>query len=75
MIVTEIRQVGNSDGTLLPKELMQDLKAKRGDQLYWVKVGDRHYVDIHDSNFAKKMQVIENVMHDYKDALKALSKK
>lgn len=74
MITTEIRQVGNSDATLLPKELMQALQAKRGDKLHWVQAGTRFYVDIHDENFAKKMEVIDGVMSDYKDALKALSK-
>jgi len=34
----EIKKIGNSDGVILPRELMQRLDLKRGQQLYVVEL-------------------------------------
>lgn len=38
----EIKKIGNSDGLLLPKELMQRLDLKRGQQLHITELPGTH---------------------------------
>ena len=71
----EIKKIGNSDGLILPRELMQRLDLKRGQQLHVVELaGGGFQVLPYDPDFEKTMKIADELMDDYRDTLAALAK-
>jgi putative addiction module antidote len=71
----EIKKIGNSEGLILPKELMQRLDLKRGQQLHIVELaGGGFQVLPYDPDFAKTMDLADEIMDEYRDTLAALAK-
>jgi putative addiction module antidote len=71
----EIKKIGNSDGLILPKELMQRLDLKRGQQLHIVELaGGGFQVLPYDPDFEKTMDLADEIMDEYRDTLAALAK-
>jgi putative addiction module antidote len=71
----EIKKIGNSDGVILPRELMQRLDLKRGQQLHIVELAGGGFQALpYDPDFEKTMDVAEEVMDEYRDTLAALAK-
>ena len=71
----EIKKIGNSDGFILPRELMQRLDLKRGQQLHVIELaGGGLQLLPYDPDFAETMQVADEIMDEYRDTLTALAK-
>ena len=71
----EIKRFGNSHGLILPKELMQRLDLKRGQQLYITELaGGGFQVLPYDADFEKTMEVAAEIMDEYRDTLAVLAK-
>jgi antitoxin MazE len=71
----EIKRIGNSDGLILPRELMQRLDLRRGQQLHIIELaGGGFQVLPYDPDFEKTMEVADEIMDEYKDTLAALAK-
>jgi len=71
----EIKKIGNSDGVILPRELMQRLDLKRGQQLYIVELAGGGFQAVpYDPDFEKAMEIADQIMDEYRDALSALAK-
>ncbi len=71
----EIKKIGNSDGFLLPRELMQRLDLKRGQQLYIVELPGGGFQALpYDPDFERTMEIADEVMDQYRDTLAALAK-
>ena len=71
----EIKKIGNSDGLLLPKELMQRLDLKRGQLLHVVELAGGGFQAIpYDPDFEKTMEIADEIMDKYRDTLAALAK-
>jgi putative addiction module antidote len=71
----EIKKIGNSDGLLLPKELMQRLDLKRGQELHITELpGGGFQAMPYDPDFERTMEIADEVMDKYKDTLAALAK-
>ncbi|MBR0970347.1 MULTISPECIES: AbrB family transcriptional regulator [Bradyrhizobium] len=71
----EIRKIGNSDGLLLPRELMQRLDLKRGQQLHIVELsGGGFQLLPYDPDFERTMEIADEIMDKYRDTLAALAK-
>ena len=71
----EIKKIGNSEGLILPKELMQRLDLKRGQQLHIVELaGGGFQVLPYDPDFEKTMDLADEIMDEYRDTLAALAK-
>ena len=71
----EIKKIGNSDGLLLPKELMQRLDLKRGQELHVTEMaGGGLQLMPYDPDFERTMEAADEVMDKYKDTLAALAK-
>ncbi|QUS41602.1 AbrB family transcriptional regulator [Tardiphaga alba] len=71
----EIKKIGNSDGLLLPKELMQRLDLQRGQELYVTELaGGGLQLMPYDPDFERTMEAADEVMDKYKDTLAALAK-
>ena len=71
----EIKRIGNSDGLILPRELMQRLDLKRGQQLHVVELaGGGFQVLPYDPDFEEAMKLADGVMDEYRDTLATLAK-
>ncbi len=71
----QIKKIGNSDGLILPKELMQRLGLKRGQQLHIVELAAGGFQVLpYDPDFEKTMNLADEIMDEYRDALAALAK-
>jgi putative addiction module antidote len=71
----EIKKIGNSDGVILPRELMQRLDLKRGQQLHIIELaGGGFQVLPYDPDFDKTVEIADEIMDEYRDTLAALAK-
>lgn len=71
----EIKKIGNSTGLILPKELLAKLDMKQGDWLHVTENADGSIrVSPYDPDFDKAMEIIDEIMVEYRDTLKALAK-
>jgi len=75
MIRFKVTTVGASAGFILTKEAMARLKIQKGDSLYLTEAPDGGYrLTPFNPEFERQMRVAENIMHDDRDILRALSK-
>jgi putative addiction module antidote len=71
----EIKKIGNSDGLILPRELMQRLDLKRGQQLHVTELpGGGLQLLPYDPDFEKTVQLADEIMDEYRDTLATLAK-
>ena len=75
MLSCKVTTVGTSSGVLLTEEAMARLRVKKGDTLYLTEAPDGGYrLTPHDFDFERQMGLAEDVMHDDRRVLRALSK-
>jgi len=65
--------VGNSTGVILPKEILQRLRADKGDTLYVLETPNGIELTPYDTEFATQLEVAERVMREDRDVLKKLA--
>jgi antitoxin MazE len=71
----EIKKIGNSEGLILPKELMQRLDLKRGQMLNVTELaGGGLQLLPYDPDFEKTIEIADEVMDEYRDTLAVLAK-
>jgi len=70
----KVTTVGSSVGIVLPKEILQQLGVEKGDTLYLTKAPDGVRISPYDEQFAKKLEVFEQVMRENRDVLRKLAK-
>ena len=73
MTTIKIRNVGNSLGIVLPKELIARLRVSKGDQLFVQETVDGLRLTAYDPEFQKQMEIAKMVMQEDRNALRALS--
>ena len=73
-MVLKVREVGNSLGVILPAEVTQKLRVGAGDKLYVTETPDGIKLTPYDPDFAETMEVAEDVMRRYRNALRDLAK-
>lgn len=74
-IKLEIKKIGNSDGLILPREVMDRFDLKRGQELHLIEMaGGGFQVTPYDPDFEETMQIADEVMDEYRDTLAALAK-
>lgn len=68
----EIKKIGNSDGLLLPRELMQRLDLKRGQQLDDIVElpGGGFQALPYVPDFERTMVIADEIMDEYRDTLR-----
>ncbi|MGF1657206.1 MAG: AbrB/MazE/SpoVT family DNA-binding domain-containing protein [Verrucomicrobiales bacterium] len=74
-IETKVRRIGNSLGIVLPKEALQALRVQEGAMLYLTEAPNDSLV-IHQDRpgFKEVMQLAEEGMNRYRNALRELAK-
>ena len=75
MLTLKVTTVGASAGVILNKEVMSHLKIKKGDTLFLTEAPEGGYrLTAYDPDFERQMKLAEEIMHDDRDVLRALSK-
>jgi putative addiction module antidote len=75
MVPLKIRKFGNSLGVVLPKEVIQRLRTRDGEEVFLIEAGDGDYrLTAYDPTFEKKMKKAEEIMGRYRNTLHALAK-
>lgn len=69
----EIRKIGNSFGVILPKQLMENLHVKPGENLYVVEADNGVTLTPYDPDFEKIMDAYDELSQNYRNALKELA--
>ena len=70
---TTIRKIGNSEGVILPKEILDRLNVKAGDQLQIVETSKGIALEPLDDSFERQMKAAREMMDKYKVALQKLA--
>ncbi len=70
----KVTTVGASAGIILNKEVMARLKVKKGDSLYLTEAPDGYRITPYNPDFERQIQLAEDIMHDDREILKALSR-
>jgi len=66
--------VGNSTGVVLPKEVLAKLRVEKGNVIYLSESADGGYrVGPYDPEFARQMELAEEIMRKDRDALRILA--
>lgn len=75
MVQLKIRKIGNSNGLVLPKEVLAQMKVKAGDSIYLTEAEDGGFrITPTDPEFAKQIKAASDVMKRYRNTLKELAK-
>ena len=75
MVELKVRKFGNSLGVVLPKDVINRLQTGDGEKLFLIEAADGDYrLTTYDPLFEKKMQKADEIMHRYRNALRALAK-
>jgi putative addiction module antidote len=74
MLHLKIRKIGNSLGLVLPREVLTRLHVQDGDTVFFIETPDGGYkLTPYDPDFDKKMAKAEEIMHRYRNTLRALA--
>ena len=70
----KLRKIGNSYGVILPKEVLEHLQVREGDEVYASSMPEGVALTSGDPAFAAAMEHFDDFMHRYKNALRELAK-
>jgi putative addiction module antidote len=70
---TTVRKIGNSEGIILPKELLERLNIQAGDQLAIIETAKGLVLEPVDDSFERQMKAAREIMDKYKVALQKLA--
>ena len=71
---TTIRKIGNSEGVIIPKEILEQLKLKGGDEVTLLLDGDNLRLVPKSSDLAEQIEAARAGMRQYHTALRELAK-
>jgi putative addiction module antidote len=70
----KVRQIGNSLGVVLPKEVLARLGANEGDEIVVTKTPTGIQLHRKDAEFERHMRLVDEAMARYPNTLRALAK-
>lgn len=68
-----IRKIGNSEGIIIPKDVLDRMGVKAGDEITMTSDGDKIVLAAADGDFDRQLGHAEKFMDRYKVALKKLA--
>lgn len=74
MYALKLRQVGSSTGVVLPKELLAQMNAKQGEEVYATITPDGLLLSALNPETRAQLELIEAGMDEYKDVYAFLAK-
>ena len=69
----KIIAVGNSNGVILPKEMLADLNVGQGDTLFYTRTEKGYTFTPYDEEFAAQMEAAREIMRQNRDVLQRLA--
>jgi putative addiction module antidote len=72
-MTVKLTTVGNSTGIILPRELLERLRLKKGDTLHVLETPNGVELTSFDPEMARKLDVAETVMRRRRNLLKKLA--
>jgi putative addiction module antidote len=73
MSVLKVTNIGNSVGVILPDEILERLRVKRGDTLYAIETKNGIELTANNPALAEQMEIAERVMREDQEALRKLA--
>ena len=73
MNVLKVTNIGDSVGVILPDEILERLRVKRGDTLYAVETKNGIELTLNNPAIAEQMEIAERVMLEDHEALRKLA--
>ncbi len=70
----KLTAVGTSTGMVVPKEMLNHLKVKKGDMLHATETKDGYLLTPYDPIVEEQLKHGRQVMKDYREAFRALAK-
>ena len=74
MVRLKVMTVGSSTGVVLPKDVLARLIVQKGDALFLTDGPDGYRLTPYDPDFARQMELAEQIMHDDREILRALAR-
>lgn len=68
-----LRRMGGSVGTTLPKEMVERLKVRPGDELFAIETDEGILLTPYDPAFEKAMRLYDRFARRYRNALRELA--
>jgi antitoxin MazE len=69
-----VRKIGGSLGTLIPKELAEQMRISEGDQFFAVPAEGGVLLTPYDPDFEDAMAAFEEIRKEYRNAFRELAK-
>ncbi|MEO5364574.1 MAG: hypothetical protein H7838_13255 [Magnetococcus sp. DMHC-8] len=73
MKTLRLTAIGNSTGVVFPKEILARLRVGKGDALYVLETRGGIELTPYDPEFARQMDLAEEIMHEERDVLRKLA--
>ncbi len=70
----EPKRIGNSTGFIIPRDVVIRLGIEQGKSFYLTELADGGLrISPYDPEFDKTMRIVDEIMDEYKDSLRALA--
>jgi putative addiction module antidote len=74
MQVLKLTQIGNSVGVVLPKEVLAQLKLRKGDSMFLTNIANGVLLSPYDPAIEEELNAGREFMKSYRDAFRALAR-
>ena len=74
MYTLNLTQIGNAVGVVLPKEALAQLKLDKGDSMFLTETPGGFTLTPYDPAIEEQLTLGREIMHEYRDTLRALAK-
>lgn len=74
MVALKLVKIGNSVGTIMPRELLERMHVGQGDQVFVTEAPDGYRITPHDPAFEEQMLVAQRIMKRDRKILRELAK-
>ena len=69
----KLRRIGNSTGTVFPRDILQRLNVEEGDELFVTETPNGLELSPYDPNFAEDVAIAEKIMKKRRKVLRKLA--
>lgn len=69
----KLTAIGNSTGTVIPKEMLARLKVEKGDMLYAIETPEGYLLTPYDPSIHDQLEAGRQFMKEYRDTFKVLA--
>jgi putative addiction module antidote len=74
MAVLKLTSLGNSTGIVIPKEMLEHLQVRDGDELFAIETPAGYLITAHDPEVERQWKVAQQIMDKYEKTLRILAK-